>query len=170
MISEQEIVHIGRIQRTHGTSGELQCRMLNTCWEDNDATFIILNIDGIFVPFRVTDWRTKGSDDMLLTIQGINTEQQAIRYVGAEAYMLRSDLPENAGIPTDLGSITGYTLCDTEHGVLGTITAIDTSTLNTLVQLDDGTSLPLHEDFVAEVDEQSKVLTVSLPEGLINNH
>lgn len=162
-------MHIGRIQRTHGTNGELQCRMLNTCWEDNDATFIILNVDSIYVPFRVTDWRTKGSEDVLLTLQGVNSEQHALRYVGTEAYMLRSDLSENIGIATDFGSLTGYTLCDTEHGVLGTITAIDTSTMNTLVQLDNGILLPLHEDFVAEADERAKVLTVRLPKGLINN-
>jgi len=161
-------VHIGRIQRTHGTSGELQCRMLNTCWEDNDATFIILNVDAIYVPFRVTDWRTKGSEDVLLTLHGVKSEQHALHFVGSEAYMLRSDLPENTAIPTDFGSITGYTLIDTEHGVLGTITAIDTSTLNTLVQLDNDMLLPLHEDFVTEANEQTKVLTVRFPKGLID--
>ena len=77
MITEQELLHIGRIVRTHGTGGELQCRMTNTCWEDNDATFIILSVDGIYVPFRVTDWRTKGSDDVLLTIHDVSTEQHA---------------------------------------------------------------------------------------------
>ena len=105
MISENELVHIGRMQRTHGTCGELQCRMTNTCWEDHDATFIILKIDEIFVPFRVTDWRTKGSEDVLLTIQGISTEQQASRLIGAETYMLRSDLPADTELPTDLASL-----------------------------------------------------------------
>ena len=45
MIESDELVHIGKITRTHGTSGEIQCNMLNTYWEDADATFIILKID-----------------------------------------------------------------------------------------------------------------------------
>ncbi len=167
MIQEQELIHIGRIQRTHGTSGELQCRMQNTLWEDNDATFIVLNVDEIFVPFRVTDWRTKGSEDVLLCLQGVNSEQRALRFIGCEAYMLRSDLPEGTDEHPDLASLTGYTLCDINKGAIGKITAIDTSTLNTLVQLDNGALLPLHEDFVVEVDAGARKITIRTPEGLV---
>ena len=167
MIREQDIVHIGKIQRTHGTSGELQCRMQNTWWEDNDATFIILKVEEINVPFRVTDWRTKGSEDVLLTLHGVDCEQQALRYVGCEAYMLRTDLPEDSEQPMHMDTLTGYTLYDSRCGAVGTITAIDTSTMNTLVQLDNGTILPLHEDFVAEIDTDKKTIVVHLPEGLI---
>lgn len=167
MIREQDIVHIGRIQRTHGTSGELQCKMLNTCWEDSDATFAIMNVDGIYVPFHVTDWRTKGSEDVLLTIQNICSEQQASRYIGCEVYMLRADLSDDADAPMEFSSLLGYILWDTVRGELGKISAIDTSTMNTLVQLDNGLLLPLHEDFITEVDEQKKVLTVRLPHGLL---
>ncbi len=168
MINASDIVHIGRIQRTHGTSGELQCRMLNTCWEDNDATFIILKLDEIFVPFRVTDWRTKGSEDVLLSLQGVGTEQQAARLVGAEAYMLRSDLNEQAEEPMDYEQLVGYKLCDVERGEIGTISAIDTSTMNTLVQLDNGLLLPLHEDFVVEVNASVARLVIRMPQGLID--
>lgn len=167
MISEQEIVHIGRLQRTHGTNGELQCRMENTWWEDNDATFIVLNVDEIFVPFRVTDWRTKGSEDILLTLQGVDSEQRALRFVGCDAYMLRTDLPEDTEEPLNIESLIGYTLCDTQHGTIGIITAVDTSTMNTLLQLDNGAILPLHEDFITEADEEGKKLTVRIPDGLI---
>ncbi len=167
MIRSEEIVHIGKIQRTHGTSGEIQCRMLNTLWEDNDATFILLNVDEIFVPFRVTDWRTKGSEDVLLTLQGVGSGQQAARLIGCEAYMLRTDLPTDADEPLDLGALTGYEVHDITHGKIGTITIVDTSTLNTLVQLDNGALLPLHEDFVLEVDTEEKTLTLRLPDGLI---
>lgn len=167
MISASEILHIGRILRTHGTNGELQCRMLNTCWEDNDATFIILKLDEIFVPFRVTDWRTKGSEDVLLCLQGVKSEQQATRLTGAEAYMLRSDLNEQADEPMDYEQLVGYKLRDVDRGEIGTIAAIDTSTMNTLAQLDNGLLLPLHEDFVAEVNVEEKELVVRVPQGLI---
>lgn len=167
MITEQELLHIGRIVRTHGTGGELQCRMTNTCWEDNDATFTILNVDGIYVPFRVTDWRTKGSEDVLLLMQGVSSEQQAARFVGCEAYMLRTDLPEQAAAHADLDTLTGYLLCDAKRGEVGTITAIDTSTLNTLIQLDNGALLPLHEDLIEQIDINNKRILARLPEGLL---
>lgn len=167
MIRQEELIPIGHIIRTHGTGGELQCRMQNTYWEDADATFIILNVEQIYVPFRVTDWRTKGSEDVLLTLQGVSSEQQALRYVGCQTLMLRSDLPADTEQPTDFASLVGYTLRDAKHGQLSTITGIDTSTLNTLVQLDNGVLLPLHEDFVTEVDTELKIIAVRMPEGLI---
>lgn len=167
MIRQEELIHIGRIHRTHGTNGELQCRMLSTLWEDNDATFIILNVDAIFVPFRVTDWRTKGSEDVLLTLQGVCSEERAARFIGCEAYMLRSDVSADTDEPFDPESLIGYTVHDQSHGYIGKITAVDTSTLNTLVQLDSELLLPLHEDFVCEVDAEAKRLNLRLPEGLI---
>lgn len=167
MISEQELVHIGRILRTHGTSGELQCKMLNTLWEDHEAEFIVLNIEQIFVPFRITDWRTKGSEDVLLCLKGVDSEQQALRYIGCEAFMLRRELPEDTDEPLELQSLTGFTLIDSQRGAIGKITAIDTSTLNTLAELDNGTLLPLHEDLIESVDASRKELTVKLPEGLL---
>ena len=81
--------------------------------------------------------------------------------------MLRADLPDDIHEPTDLGSLTGYTVVDTHRGAIGTITAIDTSTLNTLVELDSGILLPLHEDLIEAVDTARHLLTVHLPEGLI---
>ena len=82
--------------------------------------------------------------------------------------MLRSDLPEDEQDEhPDLTSLTGYTLCDIERGEIGIITAIDTSTLNTLVQLDNGALLPLHEDFVAEVRAGEKKIIIRAPEGLL---
>lgn len=167
MISEQELIAIGTLIRTHGTSGELQCRMRSTAWEDNDPTFIILSLEQIFVPFRVTDWRTKGSNDVLLTLQGIRSEQAATRLIGSEAYMLRSDLPAEEQEQTDLSTLIGYSLHDTRHGEIGTITAIDTSTLNTLIELSNGTLLPLHEDFIVEISQDNKRITTRFPQGLL---
>jgi len=167
MIREQELIHIGRISRTHGTGGELQCRMLSTLWEDNNAEFIILSIEQIFVPFRVVDWRTKGSEDVLLTLQGVNEEQKAARLIGVEAYMLLRDLPEDAEAPIEMRSLQGYTMRDAKQGIIGIIRDIDTSTMNTLAQLDNGILLPLHEDFITGIDTDNHVLTVQLPEGLM---
>lgn len=167
MITEQELIHIGRILRTHGTSGDLQCRMLNTLWEDNDAEFIVLSLEQIFVPFRVTDWRTKGADDVLLRLDNVTSEQQASRYIGTEAYMLRRDLPEGEREQVEPQALTGFTIVDAQRGAIGVITAIDTSTINTLAELDNGALLPLHEHLIDEIDTETKTVRVHLPEGLV---
>ena len=91
MITSKDILLIGTIARTHGKQGELQVRTLNEYWDDSDADFLILMLDAIPVPFRVLEWRVKGAD-LLFTLQDIATEQDALRLVGCEVYMLRRDI------------------------------------------------------------------------------
>ena len=167
MIREEEIIHIGHIVRAHGHNGTLQCSMLNTYWEDNDPTFIILCVDAIYVPFRVDDWRTKGARDVLLTLHHTASLRQAETLIGCEAYMLKRDLPADSLPETELTSLTGYQLHDNVHGVIGTIRAIDSSTLNTLIELDNGLLLPLHEDLIERIDTNEHILYTRLPHGLI---
>ena len=78
MITSSETIAIGTITRTHGRQGELQCLMSNTCWEDADPEFLILRIDNILVPFRVTDWRGKGADSIIFQLAGIDNEEKAL--------------------------------------------------------------------------------------------
>ena len=40
---------------------------------------------------------------------------------------------------------------------------IDESTINTLATLDDGRLVPLHEDFIIEIDEENRILRVHFP-------
>ena len=49
---------------------------------------------------------------------------------------------------------------------VGVIAHIDESTINTLATLEDGRMLPLHEDFITEIDEDAQILRVHLPFAL----
>jgi len=159
MIAPNELISIGSIRRTHGKNGELQCHTTNTLWEDSEAEFMFLLIDAIPVPFRVTDWRTKGTEDLIVRFKGVDTEPAATRLVGCEAFMLRKDIANE----TDEGLVTwqdlaGRQLIDTEQGKLGIIRSVDETTANTLVELENGQLLPLHEDFIIEITDNSLVV------------
>jgi 16S rRNA processing protein RimM len=141
---------IGTIRKTHGTNGELQALMNSDLFVDSDPEFIILEIDAIKVPFRVLDWRSKG-DDVLLRLRGVNTEQAANRLVGAPVFM------ENAAEQEDTimtwQDLIGLRVVDEEQGEQGAIDSVDESTANTLLFLDNGRVLPIHEDFIVAIDD-----------------
>ncbi len=160
MIDSKDILLIGSLVRTHGKRGEVQCRTVNSFWDDSDADFIILLLDRIPVPFRVTDWRCKG-DDLLLTLQGIDTEEQAQRLIGSDCYMLRRDIvSEDPSAVLCWQDIVGYSLNGTP------IVEVDDSTANVLAILSDGRLIPLHEDLITAIDHQARTLTMTLPDGL----
>ena len=108
--------------------------------------FIFVRRDGLFVPFR--------SEDIS-------------ELMGEEAYVLRSDIREEEDGALTWQDLVGYVVIDEEPGgrqtKAGVIASIDESTINTLATLEDGRMMPLHEDFINEIDEEAHVLHVSLP-------
>lgn len=163
MITTEQVISIGHITRTHGKRGEIQCLTTNEYWDNAEATFLILSIDNILVPFRVLDWRGKGSDSLIFQLDRITDEQSAQPLIGCQAYMLASDLSEEYEILPTWQSLTGYRVLDTDQGELGTIIHVDESTINTLITLDNDQLLPLHEDFIIDIDQANKLLTICLP-------
>ena len=107
--------------------------------------FVFVKRDGLFVPFR---------------------SENISELMGEEGFVLRSDIQdEDDGLMT-WQDLTGYTIEDDETGRVGVIDEIDESTINTLATLDDGRLVPLHEDFILDIDEDAHVLRVHFPFAL----
>lgn len=60
---------------------------------------------------------------------------------------------------------------DVHHGLLGEVVDVDTTTVNTLfVVKQEGEELlvPAQEEFILGIDQEKKLITVELPEGLLD--
>jgi len=106
--------------------------------------FVFVQRDGLFVPFR---------------------SEQISDLIGEEGFVLRRDVQEEGDGELTWQDLVGYTLID-DGKTMGLIDAIDESTINTLATLEDGRMLPLHEDFIIEIDEDARELHVNLPFAL----
>ena len=106
--------------------------------------FVFVLRDGLLVPFR---------------------SEYISDLIGEEGFVLRSDVnDEEEGLLT-WQDLVGYTVVD-EGQEIGIIETVDESTINTLATLTDGRMLPLHEDFITEIDEDAQILRVRLPFAL----
>ena len=103
--------------------------------------FVFVQRDGLLVPFR-----SENISDL----------------IGEEGFVLRRDVQDEEDGLMTWQDLVGYTISD-EGKTVGIIASIDESTINTLATLEDGRLLPLHEDFIIEIDEQARVLRVRLP-------
>lgn len=108
--------------------------------------FVFVLRDGLFVPFRT---------------------ERISELIGEEGFVLRSEMQgEEDGMLT-WQDLVGYTIMDEgengEEEQVGVISYVDESTINTLATLEDGRMIPLHEDFITEIDEEARVLHVRLP-------
>ncbi len=105
--------------------------------------FVFGKRDGLFVPFR---------------------SERIAELIGEEGFVLKDDMEidedEMAWVDFE-----GWTLQEGDN-TLGKIVRVDDSTMNIFSELEDGRMVPLHEDFIVEIDEEAKVLHVHLPFAL----
>lgn len=168
MIEPSEVFSIGRITRTHGTKGEVEISYTDDPFSRGDAEYLVLETDGILVPFFFTEWRYKGAESALFTFEDINDEQKARRLVGMPVYYPFSAMPEPSDSDTlsSLRALTGFRV----QG-LGTIIEVDDSSQNVLLTIEraDGTTvlIPYHDDFLVDYSLRDRTLTLELPDGLL---
>ena len=106
----------------------------------------------------------------LLNITGVDTAELCRMFDNMWVYVPGKH-GEEAG-PGELhwDFFDGFRMEEVHHGTLGEVTDVDTSTINTLFVVDyQGEELlvPAQEEFIIDIDQKHKVITVDLPEGLI---
>lgn len=173
MISRADIVEIGKFNKTHGISGEISATLDIDAEGILDLRAIIVDEDGIFVPYFVLSYRNKSKDSTLLTIDGIESEIEAKHFIGKNIYALRTDISEeDSEDEEDAYSFIGYNISDEQEGNLGEIIAIDDSTENYLfiVETPVGNQLliPIADEFISNIDKTTHTLVMNLPDGLLN--
>lgn len=167
MIQDNEVIRIGYFSKTHGKQGSLQCQVEHDLIADADPAFVVLRLDGILTPFRLDDWREKNSEAYILTLQDVESEEKAQRFVGTEVNLLRRDITEHTEEAITMEDLIGFQVFDAEKGFVGEIEDVDESTINTLLLLSGDVVVPLHEDFLVDIDYTTRKLTLALPEGMI---
>ncbi|MBQ8100024.1 MAG: 16S rRNA processing protein RimM [Paludibacteraceae bacterium] len=168
MIHKDDLIAVAEVRKPHGTRGEMACTLLNDVLDRADPAFLILSVDNLLVPFVPEEYRYKGDDTLLLKLEDVDSEEAAQRLAGCTVYMEKRYLPAGCEVPLAPDTLIGFEVADTQHGRLGVITDVDTSTLNALFRLDGGLVFPAHDDFVVEINEEQRRLVVTLPEGLLS--
>lgn len=65
--------------------------------------------------------------------------------------------------------LVGYGIQDTGGKYIGRISSVDVSTENVLLDVSSGEKqflLPLADELIADIDEERRLITMSIPEGL----
>jgi len=171
MINRNELVQIGQFRKPHGKQGEIVFSFTNDSFTSDEHTFLILDMDGIFVPFRIENCRLTSDTSAYLKLKNIDSDQKARQLTNKEVFFHKKYIRE--GIDSDSFTwdyFIGFILIDERLGKVGRIADVDTTTENTLFIIEKGKEeilIPAVEEFIIHIDENQEELTVSLPEGLI---
>lgn len=177
MIRQDEITAVGKFQKTHALKGELNAILKIDPEYLNDGNAVVIDTDGIFIPYFVSSVRPKGTTSYILKIDGIDMESEAKNFVNKTIYAINSKLGPFLYIGEEdvieEEEFIGYSIIDTSSdSMVGIITTVDSTTDNILfiVETDESETIyiPAVNEFIIDVDDENKIIKMTLPEGLVN--
>lgn len=174
MITEDQLIEIGRLGKPHGIKGEINASID----EDVDLSRlekIALKIDGIYVPFFLSSIRPKRIETVILAIDGIDSEAAAAALTNLDIYAFKADgvreFPDD-GEGMYAADLIGYTIVHADGHPVGKIIDINDSTENALflVENESGATvyIPIADDLIDEIDPDRKMIIMTLPEGILD--
>ena len=167
MIRKEEVYKIGRLGKVHGIKGEISFLLDDDVFDRVDADYLVLDIDGILVPFFIEEYRFKTDSNVLMKFDGIDTQERARELTGCDVYFPRA-LAESDEDNLSWAEMIGYSLMDAQTGQnIGNIAAVDDSTINILFELEDGRLIPASEELITNIDTQKHQIEINLPEGIL---
>lgn len=172
MIKQEDVYKIGRLGKPHGVRGELSFMFSDDVFDRVDADYLIVETEGILVPFFIEEYRFRSGETALLKLEGISTVERACELTNSDVFFPRR-LAQNDDEEMTWAQIVGFRLVDEQLGkVVGSISSVDDSTENVLfdVASPDGKNLliPAAEDWISDVDTEKREIRMRLPEGLLD--
>ncbi len=171
MKKAEELTVIGQFSKPHGIHGELSAETDLDEKSLKELPCIFVDFDGLKVPFFISSIRPKGKETILISIDGIDNEKDALAFSRKEFYAEKEYIAEEDDDIVYLQDMKGYSVYD-DGTLLGTVSDIDDSTANVLFVIDcpDGSSLlaPASEDMIEKIDTVEHVIVMNLPQGLVD--
>lgn len=170
MILPDEIAPIGYIHKQHGVQGELTI-LFTVDIQQFDSEFLILEIEGIFVPFFIKNKLIKKDRSALITFEGISSVEKSKKLIGKTIYLPKQDIRIAEETPqSPIHELIGYVIIDKTNGEIGPIEAIEDTTENVLFVVSYQNAellIPVVESFIEKIDDRGKVIFTQLPIGLL---
>lgn len=172
MILKEQLVKLGVLAKPHGVTGEVLLRVVPQ-WEgySPDPSFLFVDLNGGLVPFEVLAMREKNNNDLLVSLDTIQTGDDARVLQGADVYIEEEALGEPGDEEVSLRQLIDYTVSDVNRGVLGRVTDVSDSPVNPLLQVDyngKDVLIPFQSDFILHIDPKKRTISLQTPPGLID--
>jgi len=167
----EEAFYIGYVTKTKGLKGEVQIFFEYEEPELLDLDVIFAEINGKLVPFFVSSCKLQNNNTANLYFDDVDHIDKAQPLVRKKIYLPLSKKPERDEDEFFYTDLKGFIAVDETLGPLGEILEVHEypqQFVATVKYKDAEVMFPLNEDFILEIDDEERVLTVDLPEGLLD--
>lgn len=182
MIKKEDVYQIGKLTKAHGLKGEMNFMFTDDVWDRVESEYLICEVDGILVPFFLEEYRFRSESTALVKFEDLDSADSVQFLVNSEVYFEKKYQEELDEDEVSLNYFIGFKMVEeiqpshdaenVEYSTIGTITDIDDNTENWLfiVERPDGSEvmIPAHEEFIAEIKKEEKIMVMDLPLGLLD--
>ena len=167
MIRQEDVYKIGRLGKAHGVKGEVSFQFDDDIFDRVDADYLVLDIDGILVPFFMEEYRFRSDSVCLVKFCNVDTQQRAQELTGCDVFFPRALAEEGDEMPS-LSMLVGFEIVNAANGkTIGRVAAIDDSTANILFEMEDGMLIPANDDLIEVIDAEQQQIKMNIPQGLL---
>ena len=165
-----DLIEIGWTGKPHGLKGEIKLRIQDFYEDDLFASRSVL-IGDPAVPYFVEQLRAGGA--VIAKFETLDSREAVAPLAGKPVWLLASQVTAVAEPEDDTPweALVGYTIRAEGYPPLGPITGIMDLPEHYLAELKhDGKDIlvPLHENLISGLEEENKILEMTLPEGLLD--
>lgn len=162
----QAPIRIGKLGKPHGLKGEVRILADKEAFLDflEEGQFILVRS----LPYRILSLRDIGG--LVLTLEGLESRSAIEAFRGQDVFLRFSEDLAQVAAAEDRNEWIGFHIRDTTSGrqVGPILDVIESAAQWTAVLEHEGKEvyIPLHEDLVVDLDPETQLLTMALPQGL----
>lgn len=170
MIRKEDVYQIGKLTKAHGLNGEMNFQFTDDVWDRIESDYLICEVDGILVPFFLEEYRFRSDSTALVKFEDLESAEAVRFLVNSEVFLEKKYQEELDEDEVSLNYFIGFKMVE-EDKEIGTIIDIDDNTENWLFIVErpngDEVMIPAHEEFIAEIKQEEKIMVMDLPLGLL---
>lgn len=156
---------IAQVLKSNGKDGELVIGFIGTDPEDIDLKEpVFIEDEGLPVPYFFHSFQRRGNSRAVVRITGVNSLEDAEELVGRSIY---ADWEYDEADD----SFEGWTLADATGATVGVIDSYEDIPGNLCIYVTTPRGevlVPLNEDLIISADPDARVLTMRLPDGILD--
>ncbi len=169
----ESLQEIGKTVKPFGLDGSVRVAIKDEFLEDFlSVEVVFLHLKGQVVPYFVEEIK---DNDLIVLFDGINNKEDAAAISGKKLLIREEDLiPEEEKVleleELEYAFSIGFRMDDTVIGEIGEILEIVEYPQQEMAVIDHKGKeimVPMNENFIQEIDEDNKVILVTLPEQMI---
>ena len=170
-MDKSEFSNIGFLSKLQGYKGEFLL-VSDYPFHKNIKKWesVFLEIEGLLVPFFIQSLRITTDSTAIIAFERITSSDTAKEYLSCNVYKEKK-LLGNQKSKFNAESLSGYALIDTKYGIVGTIDSILNYNQNLLFRILSKKTeilIPVTEEYILSIDNQKKVITMQVPDGLLD--